>query len=294
LRRFEQLAASLEGLTKLVVERLGLVEEGEVEAILATLRRLYEAVREPPSLVYVVLASSRSLFNLFMSSIHLNYEVASTPGFEGFEAAHDAYTGVPRLALCLEELRKLPSRAVDGVVLHEAAHTVLHGSLDSYLPASGALRAAEALDPRLSLELTYIAASSVKDWEATELLVNLGFREEAKAYALHALSKRGGLEAEWRMAVEAGVPLLHLAELLKPLCCASPLLSDEVVAGSCDAYLAHLPASASKALRELVEKPSWMRGRGLWGRVEALLKSLAELKGLIEAGGASPPQPPSP
>ena len=281
-------------MTKLVVERLGRVEEGEAEALLATLRRLHEAVEEPPPLVYVVLASSRGLFNLFMHSIHSGWGVASAPGFEGFEAAHDAYTGVPRLTLCLEELRKLPSRAVDGVVLHEAAHTVLHGSLDSYLPAGGALRAAEELDPRLSLELTYLAASSVKDREATELLVNLGFREEAKAYVLHALSKRRGLEAEWRAAVEAGVPLLHVAELLKPLCCAAPLLSDEAVAGGCDAYLAHLPASASRALRELVEDLSWMRKRGLWDRVEALLRGLARLKGLIEAGEASPPQPPSP
>jgi len=265
-------------LTKLVVEKLGRVEEAEVEALLATLRRLYGSVEDPPLLVYVVVAGDRRSFNSFLASLHSRWRVASTPGFEGFEAAHDAYTGVPRLALCLEELRVLPRLVVDGVVLHEAAHTVLHGCLDAYSPPRGVLRAAEELEPRLRLELAYLAAASVKDYEASKLLVERGFHEEARAYVLHELAKLGGLEAEWRASLQLGVPLLHLAELLKPLCCAAPLLSDGAVVEAVEAYLAHLPSWASEALRRLVEDPSWTRRQGLWSRVEALLQGLAELR----------------
>ncbi|MEM4700353.1 MAG: hypothetical protein QXT74_05325, partial [Candidatus Nezhaarchaeales archaeon] len=240
-------------MTKVVVERLGPVREAEVEAVLSTLRRLYEAVEDPPLLVYLVLASDRERFASLLASIHDLWGVESSPSFERFEAAHDAYTGAPRLVVCLEPLRALPREAAEGVVLHEAAHTVLHGSLDAYLAPRGVVEeAAKLAGPGPSLDLAYLAAAAVKDYEASSLLLSAGFRREARAHVLHLLSQREGLEEEWRLSLGLGAPALHLAEVLKPLCCAAPLLGDAEVAMAAEAYTSHLPARARRGLRELV------------------------------------------
>jgi len=264
------------------VSYVGPVDREWAARVLVRLRGLYAKVEEPPPLVYVVLVHAASSFKSHLELLHREAGVVSSPAYEGYEAAHDAYTGAPRLTLCLELLKRLPSSVADGIVLHEAAHTVLHGSLEAYMPPRAVVDAAGALlGPGLAYDLAYLASTAVKDYEASRLLVDLEFRGEAEAYVLHLLSMREGLNAEWETSSQLGVGILHLAELLKPLCCAVPLLSEADVAEAVEAYLSHLPSQTSKALRSLAEDQRWQREPGLWRRVEALLKGLAELKRMV-------------
>ncbi|MCX8205130.1 MAG: hypothetical protein N3H31_05715 [Candidatus Nezhaarchaeota archaeon] len=266
-------------MTKIVVERLGEVEEAEVTAMLTTLRRLYDAVEEPPLLVYLVIASDRARFSSLLAYLHDLWGVKSSPSFEGLEATHDAYAGAPRLIACLEPLKALPSEVVEGIVLHEAAHTILHGSLEAYSAPRRVLEeAARLMGPEHAFNLAYLTATAVKDYEASKLLISLGFHREAKAHVLYLLSRREGLKEEWELSLKLNIPLLHLAEVLKPLCCAAPLLGDVEVEEGVEGYTSHLPAWARRGLREVIERGGWLLKGPLWSKVESLLQSLLSMR----------------
>ncbi|MCS7140469.1 MAG: hypothetical protein N3F04_05205 [Candidatus Nezhaarchaeota archaeon] len=265
-------------MTKLIIERLGVLSEAEVESSLSILRRFYNTINDPPPLVYVLIVGNRSSFLSLLTTLHQTYCVQNVQSYENFEAAHNAYTGAPQIIICLESLRKLSHKVAEGILLHEAAHTVLHGFLEAYLaPINLIHEAAKLIGLEQAANLVYAVAMAVKDYEASKLLVDLGLRAEAKMYALHLLSKTKDLEEEWKISLRLNLALLHLAELLKPLCCAIPILPDPEVHEAIDTLTSHLPLTVKCRLRGLIEDPRWVDEKSLWEKIKSLLLSLATI-----------------
>ena len=110
-----------------------------------------------------------------------------TSGDEAFICSHDAWRGFPRLLICLERLLALSPTARLGALRHEAAHTVLHGSLAYYVfrlpPSSVELAQAKGMELPLLQQVLYYCAVAVKDLEVTRLLLHQGYRECQVAFA---------------------------------------------------------------------------------------------------------------
>jgi len=160
--------------TKVLVTRVGPVDVGWSSWAVGLLKELYGRVEEPPYLVYVVVVHDAPTFRSLVSSIHEEVGALSPPAYEEYEAVHDAYTGAPRIVLCEELIRRRPMRAQAGAILHEGAHSVLHGELRFY-EVSLSLASRLGLGG-LSLSALYLLSVAVKDYEATRLLVDVGFR----------------------------------------------------------------------------------------------------------------------
>lgn len=134
--------------------------------IIAALRRVYERVGGE-GFVELIIHESREAMETFLRQEADRMGVAVDASFP---VVHEAWTGVPRIHIVPKELRQLGDVG-KAFLVHEAFHSILHGSLEYYvvtLPSSddaGWLAA-------------YIAATSIKDLEVHMYMKRYRFDEE--------------------------------------------------------------------------------------------------------------------
>ncbi len=136
-----------------------------------------------------------------------------------YEVMHEAWHGYPRVHVSAST----PTSLLKPLLVHEAMHALLHGSLEYYMPACSTSPIA-----------THVAATAVKDLEVSVEMVKRGFRREVEklAYMLQepACSTIEGLsdvlrkyamllplEVYWKPSckgIEKALNLLHQAYLL--------------------------------------------------------------------------------
>lgn len=154
----------------------------------------------------------------------------SAGGEDEFFCAHDAWRGYPRVICSLDRLNKISKLAKLGAIRHEAAHSVLHGSMEYYIfriPDECRHTAAiKALEPSvLDQALVYVSAA-VKDFEATRLLVQHEFIDCQFSYALEWLKPSAEDKETWK-SVQTNRPAKfnYLTALLRPMLFVHPLLA---------------------------------------------------------------------
>ncbi len=134
--------------------------------IIATLRRVYERV-SGEDLVELIIHESREAMETFLRQEAERLGVVIDASFP---VVHEAWTGVPRIHVVPQELRQLGDVG-KAFLVHEAFHSILHGSLEYYivtLPGSD----------EASWLAAYIAATSIKDLEVHMHMKRYGFKEE--------------------------------------------------------------------------------------------------------------------
>ncbi|MBS7623103.1 hypothetical protein KEJ39_05440, partial [Candidatus Bathyarchaeota archaeon] len=207
---------------------------------------------QDPLIVDVVLFEDTSRMEAYLL-IEQDSAGAYPQGFEaGFIATHDAWTGIPRILVCYERLRELSPRLRMAVLRHEVAHSVLHGSPEYYIyPVPQPLLEASA-KYRLSrdhiLHILYLVAIGVKDYEATEILLDHGYVEDQTEYAWYFCRTGEDDIQAWRIAEgDSGKEVLCLAGRFKDLACVAAVTAHQ---GSCIAGL----TAAKKELEYLPEE----------------------------------------
>ncbi|MDK2384047.1 MAG: hypothetical protein QI199_04465 [Candidatus Korarchaeota archaeon] len=194
-----------------------------------------------------------------------------------FPAMHDALLGYPRIHV-VQDMLPEDEQVVDSLVLHEAVHSVLHGSPEYYVVSvSGDLLSHYRGDPG---SLLTHAASAIKDVDVAWYQLEHGFLDELWTYAAYVLeaSTEDLLEASLLAAPPAdrSVKTAFLVLLAKRVAPLSPLLRSPThrskAAAALERYLAMYPGwvrrHAFTLAREIL--PS-IRGGDLSPRVERLL-----------------------
>ena len=144
------------------------IEGDEVSSsdIVATLRRVYERVGGEGFVELIIHESRESMETLLRQEAgRLGVVVDAS-----FPVVHEAWTGVPRIHVVPQELRQLGDIG-KAFLVHEAFHSILHGSLEYYvvtLPSN----------EETSWLAAYIAATSIKDLEVHMHMKRYGFDEE--------------------------------------------------------------------------------------------------------------------
>ena len=154
----------------------------------------------------------------------------TTSGDEDYICSHDAWRGYPRIILCFEKLAKLNRLARLGAVRHEAAHSVLHGSLEYYIfriPEECRHTAIiKAIDSAVLDQALYYLSVAVKDFEATRFLVQHDYISCQFAFALEWLQSSEEDRLAWNTAkANRQAKFLYQTALLKPTLFAHPLLA---------------------------------------------------------------------
>jgi len=144
--------------------------------------------------------------------------------------AHDTWCGYPRMLICFERWAQLDKLARAGSVRHEAAHTVLHGSLEYciFRMPEEALRAAtiKGVDSAVLDRALQSLSVAVKDFEATSFLIQNCYVECQFAFALESLRISEQERLAWKSVKEQRqTRFTYLINLLKPMMFAQPLLA---------------------------------------------------------------------
>ncbi len=194
-------------MVELVVSRYGGVPRGFADLVERILRSFYESVRAEGPLFVEVLIYGRGVEPLELlqaEAAELGVRVLG-----GYPVSHEAWMGWPRIHVDYGRCSGLDPGLLEALLVHEAAHSVLHGSRSYYaLRVGGELL--DLLGPRYALAALYLASTAVKDLEVHGYLVGAGFREHVERYAEYAVSEAGDLECSDLLEV------LALAKLASP------------------------------------------------------------------------------
>jgi hypothetical protein len=218
---------------RIVLHAFGTVEDEFTHAVLEIFRNFYNRIAVGAvELMDLYLFEKASLMNAFIDQEKRNLGIATSSFETRFLAVHDAWHGTPRIMVACDTVFYLPELVRLGCIHHEAAHTVLHGSLEYYMfstpifPAS--LKEKIVVLRQVLGDVLYLVSVAVKDYEATRLLLNNGFIKDQVAYNKYILKPSEEDVDAWNLARKNKIAqVLFLLALLKTACCAAPLLNDQ-------------------------------------------------------------------
>jgi hypothetical protein len=139
-----------------------------------------------------------------------------------FLATHDAWRGYPRVHICQERLTGIPNSIIQGVIHHEIAHALNHGTLGFYTFtfSKGLQEAARShgLDMSLLQQCVYFLSVAIKDREVVQWLAQIGLGFSQVVLLRHLISETEEERQVWEVVRDSG-PLqkIALAAFLKVL-----------------------------------------------------------------------------
>jgi len=213
------------------VERHRRILDEEASDIVSFLEECYGRVRPVGvDLVEILLFENDPLWRGHMAAERRRAGVTSSDFDDAFIAAHDAWTSIPRISICLDRRKTLPRLVWEGALRHEAGHSILHGSLEYYVfPMPKALLDIAQRFQTLTSHLTdilYLLSVAVKDMEVTRLLVSNGYVEDQVAYARFVMKPTEQDRYAWGLSsIAAEARVLCLVGRLKDIAAATVLLS---------------------------------------------------------------------
>lgn len=211
------------------LETRGSIPDEEAAKLRNLLGECYDRLRpDGLDLVEVILFENDRMWRSHFATERRKAGVISSEVDDSFIAAHEAWTGIPRISISLERRRELPQLVWEGAIRHEAGHSVIHGGLEYYIfPMPKALLKAANEFSALAAHLTdilYLLALAVKDVEVTRLLVSNGFVQDQVAYARFVMKPGEEDLHAWAMSsLAAEVRVLCLVARLKDIAAATVL-----------------------------------------------------------------------
>jgi len=250
-------------MVRIVVRKFGYVEDRFADEVLEVLRDCYDRINgDAVKIVDLYLFDKSSTMNALLNEEKRKLGIKTSAFEESYYALHDAWHGTPRIMVAHDKISALPELVRMGSLRHEAAHTILHGSLEFYsFPLSASLTRLEeegVVSRQMARDLLHLVSVAAKDFEVTRLLYGNQFVEDQVAFNKHILEPSEEDREAWELAKEDQASrLLVLASILKTICCAAPLLKDDdhgrETSESIKNSLAHLPEEASERLLGILE-----------------------------------------
>ncbi len=189
---------------------------------------------------------------------------------EASPCTFEVFRGYPKLLICNDRLSKYSKHARAGAIRHEAAHTVLHGTLEYsifQIPEDCRhIAMVKGIDSEKLDEVFFQLSLGVKDFEATRFLISHDFIQCQIAFALEWIKPSEDDRTAWSVSrSNRQTRFIYESALMRPLLFTDPLLS--------------LPKSRKVPLEEQVQ---------LSARIEQMLDVLGdtEEKKVIQTAGA--------
>jgi len=246
------------------VERHGRILDEEARDIVSFLEECYDRLRPVGlDIVEIVLFENDRLWHSHMAAERRRAGVTSSDIDAAFIAAHDAWTGIPRISIPLDRRKALAQPVWEGALHHEAGHSILHGSLEYYVfPMPKALANVAHEFRKLTSHLTdilYLLTVAVKDLEVTDLLVSNGYVEDQAAYARFVMKPTEEDQYAWDLSsIAAEARVLCLVGKLKDIAAATVLASrshsPRVGLEEIEDSIRYLPREARTALLDTTTK----------------------------------------
>jgi hypothetical protein len=256
-------------LVKIFLKKFGEIPEEIEREILNVVKECYEKISHSVEFLEILLFETASFMKSFYSQERKNAKVITEDFEDSFIAMHEAWKGIPRIAVCLESMAKMPKIVQIGALRHEVGHSILHGSIEYYIfPATKKLLDLSRkfnLSKEYLFNLIYLISIAVKDFEVTKLLLKNGYIEDQIAYSQYLMRPSENDLTAWQLSkANPAYIILCLAGRLKDLACLialQPLLKTQGVIKNIMEGLFYLPHEIlNKILRFVENLPQLMNG----------------------------------
>jgi len=152
-------------------------------------------------------------------------------GAETFFATHDALEGKPRVSVYLDKLLEVPEVVSLAGIRRQAAHSVLHGSLEYYIVTfpKDLVRAMKQyrLSQSYANTVLYGTAMAAKEYQVTRVLYKKNFADDQVVYATYMLEPSNEEALAWELASRNTLErILYLSATVRDISCAVPLTID--------------------------------------------------------------------
>jgi hypothetical protein len=143
---------------------------------------------------------------------------------------HEVLRGYPRLLICQEKLSPYSKTGRAGALRHEAAHTILHGSLEYsifQIPEDCRHTAmVKGIETEKLEDIFFQLSMGVKDYEATRFLIDHDFINCQFTYALEWIRPVDDDRTAWNISrANRQTRFVYESALMRPLLFSDPLLS---------------------------------------------------------------------
>ncbi len=193
------------GSTRIRIEAIGTVPDDFLRFVENVLNEFYSRVDGP--LIVEVYIYSTKYDKIIIENLAVKHGVTV---IGNFITMHEAWSGWPRIHIDFESCSKLSKRYVKALLIHEAAHSILHGSPLFYaidIPP-------KLLENPIDLSLIYLASTIAKDIDVYRFLSEKSFINEIEAYnefiVEHQLEDRCTNSFEIYTLAKILIPCLYL------------------------------------------------------------------------------------
>lgn len=162
------------------VFRVGSVPNSFIDLVLTILKGFYNSLRNVslPEFVEVYVYGTSYEKMMFLEAEARDIGVIV---IGDFITVHEAWRGWPRIHIDYEKCNSLEPSYVKALLLHEAAHSVLHGSPLYYLVDIDQ-QLINSLGFEYAAKTIYLASTVVKDLDVHKFLVEHGYRSYVEKY----------------------------------------------------------------------------------------------------------------
>ena len=220
--------------------KFGEVSQALVDKIVGVMAGCYERIGEP-------------------MGEGVDLHIYEKSGAETFFTTHDALTGKPRISVYLDKFVEVPELVSLAGIIRQAAHSVLHGSLEYYLitfpqDLVGAMRRYH-LTQSYTNTFLYSAAMAAKEYEVTHVLYTNNFVEDQVAYAKYILEPNIEEALAWEIALRHRLEkILYLSAMIRDISCAVPLTRDERFGAEIKDHIEKKMAHITPACQSRIQK----------------------------------------
>jgi hypothetical protein len=183
-----------------------------------------------PFRIAIYLFDTQDNLNGFLREENFKLGLTFTGIDESSPCAYNVSRGYPRLLISNDRLSKFSKLARAGAIRHEAAHTVLHGTLEYsifQIPEDCRhIATVKGIDNEKLEEIFFQISMGVKDFEATRFLTTRDFIQCQIAFALEWIKPAEDDRTAWSVAKgNRQTRFVYESSLLRPLLFTDPLLS---------------------------------------------------------------------
>lgn len=166
------------------LEVYGRVPKDFSEFVYKVIKDTYERLARAPILleVYIYEYTDIKLKMLLEEAVKIGVVVTGD-----YPISHEAWMGWPRIHVDYEKCKVLESSELESLLVHEAVHSILHGSTLSYV-ISIDRDLSESLENNLP-EIVYLASVVVKDLEVHNYLVKSSMQKYIEKYREYVLKE---------------------------------------------------------------------------------------------------------
>jgi hypothetical protein len=208
----------------------GSVSGGVKNEVISTLKDCYKHFgSKTPYRIEILITDTEAIMRDFLRQEKFNMGIIDD-GNNDEVCLYDTVRGFPRITISSEKLSQFNKQARQGIIRHQAAHSVLHGSLEYRIfkiPDECRQIAMVKNIDNLTLETAIHKLSlAVKDCEASRLLVDHDYINCQLAFAMEWIQPSpDAMQPQKQARVDRQAKFINQIVMLKPILFAHPLIS---------------------------------------------------------------------